>query len=291
VSLRSTLGQGTCFSLRVPLSLALLRVLLMRASGQHFALPLSAVEGVVSVTWSELEAVQGQPALDWGEQLLPVASLAQALQLPGPASEPAVEPAVVVGASGRSFAIVVDAIVGEENIVAKPVPPLLGRIQAVSAAAPLSESEMAIVLHPQELLERARQSGPVEPAAHRETGPHRILVVDDSVATRELERSILQAAGYIVETAVDGLDAWRRLADEPFDLVVADVEMPGLDGFALTERLRAAPRFEGLPVVIVSARSSDEDRRRGLEAGAQAYIVKSAFDQTNLLDTVERLLR
>jgi len=291
VTVRSEVGKGTCFTLRVPLSLALLRVLLTRVGSQYFALPLSAVEGVVSVAWRDLEAVQGQPALDWGDRLLPVASLAHTLDLAVPERRAGAEPAVVVGAAGRTFALVVDAIVGEENIVAKPLPPLLGGLEGVSATAPLSETDMAIVLHPEELLVRARQVAPrAAPGGSVEPAPRRILVVDDSVTTRELERSILQAAGYIVETAVDGIDAWTRLADRRFDLLVVDVEMPGLDGFALTERVRAAPHLAATPVVIVSARSSPEDRERGLRAGAQAYIAKSAFDQTNLLDTVERLL-
>ena len=120
--------------------------------------------------------------------------------------------------------------------------------------------------------------------------PVRVLVVDDALTVRELQRSILERAGYEVRTASDGLEALARLAESPVDLVLTDVEMPRMDGFALTEAIRAHQGLRNTAVLVLTSRAGDEDRRRGLEAGADGYIVKSAFDQAALLDAVERLL-
>jgi CheY-like chemotaxis protein len=291
---------------------------MVRACGQPFALPLSSVQGVVDLGMNAHQSVQGQATVAWQDQLVPLARLAEVLgrpvvpraqETPGTAEQPGSAPSVLVAVGERVLALQVDAVLGEENIVAKPLPERVGYLPMVSAVAPLDEEQLALVLHPVELLEGARRlrSSPalapaVGTAAGRDAGledrrpeaarrtARRLLVVDDSVTTRELERSILEAAGYQVDTAVDGVDALARLAERAYDLVVADVDMPRLDGLALTARLRAIPHLAGLPVIIVSARGSDDDRQRGIEAGASAYIVKRTFDQHNLLDAIERLL-
>src|SRR5262249_36880127 len=204
-------------------------------------------------------------------------------------------PALIVAAGEKRMAFVVDALVAAGEVVVKGLGARIRRLRHVAAATVLASGRVAPVLHAAELirtaLARPPRGGiaaalvPKTPEARK-----RVLLVDDSVTTRALEKSILEAAGYEVATAADGTAAWQVLQEHGADVIVSDVDMPGMDGVALTEAVRGSKRFRGLPVVLVTARGSDQDRTRGLEAGANAYLVKSAFDQKNLLETIAQLL-
>jgi two-component system chemotaxis sensor kinase CheA len=189
----------------------------------------------------------------------------------------------------------VDGLLAEQELLVKDLGPRLRGLRLVSGATILPSGSVALLLNPAELVLAAstRAAGPALAAALAEAPverKRRLLVVEDSVTTRTLERSILEAAGYEVAVAVDGAEGWRLLQESPPDLVIADVEMPRLDGIGLTEAIRASRRFHDLPVILVTALASETDQARGLAAGANAYLVKSAFDQRNLLETVSQLL-
>ncbi|MBL8114130.1 MAG: response regulator [Acidobacteria bacterium] len=172
----------------------------------------------------------------------------------------------------------------------KPLGEILARGELASAATLLPDGSLVLVLDPLALVRAGRGTRRRREESSVARGPRKVLVADDSTTTRELERSILVASGFEVETAVDGEDAWSKLQLGDFDLLITDVEMPGMNGFELTETVRRDPRFAGLPVVIITSLDKDSERRRGLSAGAQAYLVKNSFDQTALLETLERLL-
>jgi len=198
--------------------------------------------------------------------------------------------AVVVRAAGGRSGLLVSRVVDEREIVLKPLGDVLTRGELASAATLLPDGSLILVLDAAALVRAARGT---RRRAAEEAAPkaaRRVLVADDSTPTRELERSILVASGFDVETAVDGADAWRKLQAGAFDLLVTDVEMPEMNGFELTEAVRRDPRFAALPIVIITSLDRESERRRGLAAGAQAYLVKNAFDQTALLETLERLL-
>jgi two-component system chemotaxis sensor kinase CheA len=183
----------------------------------------------------------------------------------------------------------------EEELVIRPLEHLRKPVARLSGAALLPSGRVALLVNPRELvrwgtLRDATSALQLARATPAERVRHRVLVVDDSITTRTLEQSVLEAAGYDVLTAVDGSDAWRVLQERGADLVVSDIEMPRMDGFALTEAIRGS-RFKSVPVVLVTSLESPEHQARGLEAGADAYIVKSSFDQTSLLDTIRQLLR
>ncbi|MBX5492727.1 MAG: hybrid sensor histidine kinase/response regulator [Chloroflexi bacterium] len=292
IGVRSQRGQGTCFTLSVPLGLALVRVLLVRAGGQHYALPLGAVQGVLPVAWRRLSRLQGRPTVAWGERLLPAATLLQLLGMAEPVDRPeGTRPAAVLATAAGMLAAVVDEVAGEENVVVRPLPPMLRALTLVSGVAPLSERELAIILHPEALVAQARQLAGAPPAPARpQACGQRILVVDDSLIARDLERSILETAGYQVDTAVDGEEALARLNAERYDLVVVDVDMPRLDGLGLVAHIRATPHLADVPAVIVSNRDDPADLQRGLEVGAQAYLAKSTLQPGTLLEIVERLI-
>jgi two-component system chemotaxis sensor kinase CheA len=200
--------------------------------------------------------------------------------------------ALVLQAGEQQVAVLVDLLLGEREIVVRALGPRLRRIPNVGGGTILSDGRIALILNAAELVERAQAtpSGPRPTAAAAEAARHRLLVVDDSATIRALEKSILEAAGYEVAVAADGQEAWQLLLESGADLVVTDVEMPRMDGFTLTETIRASRRFRDLPVVLVTAMESEADKARGLAVGANAYRLKSAFDQTDLLATIERIL-
>jgi two-component system chemotaxis sensor kinase CheA len=208
---------------------------------------------------------------------------------------------VVVASLTRRHAFRVDALLGQRNVVVKDLGRLLPRLELLAGASLEPDGSILLVLDPSGLVDRARwirsATGLEPPAAastfhsdRQDRRSARILVVDDTAVVRELERSILEEAGYRVRTAADGREALAALADAPADLVVTDVDMPNCDGLALTRAIRAEPALAGLPVLVVTSKASDADRRRAMEAGADAYLVKSDLDRLILLEVAGRLL-
>jgi two-component system chemotaxis sensor kinase CheA len=285
--IRSQPGHGMEVILLLPLALALLDVLLFERGGAVFGVPLAAVEEVVGV--SQTATIQGHLSLNVRGRPLPVTDVAVMLgaQAPPLSSRPH---ALVLTVPGRRVAVVCDALLGEEEVVVKPLGPLLAGVGGYLGAAILGDGRVALLAEPSALA-RGRHEHVVRPAATRPAEAPRILVVEDSFTVRELQRSILEAAGYQVVTARDGAEALRVFGRDPLiALVVTDLEMPELDGLELTRAIRADPARGSLPVVIITSHGSEEDQRRGIEAGADAYMAKRSFDQQALLATVERLV-
>jgi two-component system, chemotaxis family, sensor kinase CheA len=284
---------GTTFTILCPPSPATLRAVLVRLGTHTFAIPTAHVERLRRVAETDIHRTEGRTLITTEHGPLPVHSLAALL---GPPLEArAIENSatlVIVSAGSRRAGLVVDEVLDEDEIVVRPLDVDDGALPYASGAAVLATGRVALVLAAGALLAGGARAGvAMAPsfAVSRDTPRLRVLVADDSITTRTLEQSVLEAAGYEVVTAVDGEDAWRRLEDIGADVVIADVEMPRIDGFALCRRIRASQRFAELPVILVTALSSDEDRARGLEAGADAYIVKSSFDKSVLLDTIQQL--
>jgi CheY-like chemotaxis protein len=205
--------------------------------------------------------------------------------------------AVVVRHGDRQVAWAVDGLDGERELVVKDLGPFLGRLPLVSGATIDGDGSVVCLVDLRELA--ADQAGPsampvsaadATDGATDDARRARVLVVEDSVGVRELERVILEAAGYEVVTAVDGLDGAARLKGDPADLVLSDVEMPGMDGFTLTRTIRRTRGWEQVPVIIMTSRGAEEDQKAGLDAGASAYLLKTEFDQTQLVETVRRLV-
>ena len=288
VEVRTTPGQGSEFRVRVPITLAVLPSLLVSAAGQAYAIPLHSVSVALAATDIEAASVAGRPMLILDGEPVPFASLAASLGT-GAASE---GPAVVMTGLATRHAFQVDELLGQRDVVVKGLGRLVPRLPAVAGASVEPDGSILLVLDPAGVVEHARpgRAAPAQEAGSAAPERGRVLVVDDALTVRELQRSILERAGYTVVTAGDGLEALARLADTEVDIVLTDLEMPNMDGFTLTEEIRSRPALVGLPVMILTSRASDEDRRRGLEAGADGYVVKSAFDQVALIDAVERLL-
>lgn len=286
-------GSGTAFYLRLPLNLALYRLLLISAAGRTFALPADCVEEVVSVAREELITVVSRKALRLRNEVIPVEGLAVLLGLAGGAATGEDRLLIAVVAVGsEKLGLVIDAVVDEESAVVKPLPPHLRRIRTVSGVTVRGRRDIVAVLGASALCAASRERKGIRPQQQAgEPGRElRVLVVDDSISTREIEKSIIEAHGYQVTVAGDGLEALEKARERSFDVVVTDIEMPRLDGFSLTERLRADERYRHTPIIIVTSREREEDRRRGILVGANAYIVKGSFDQSNLIETIENLV-
>ncbi len=286
---RSEPGRGTTITLVLPLTLAVLHVLLVERLGQVFALPVSRVEEVVIA--EETTSLAGRPSIVLRGESIPLGDLAVAL---GGAGElPPHAPALVISHAGTTVALACDQLLGEEEVIVKSLGPLLGRRRGYLGGAILSDGRIALVVDPAVAAAGASIRRPVVPETAQVSVPdvRTVLVVDDQFTVRELQRSILEAAGYRVVTAGDGVAALQQLAaDADISLVVTDLEMPEMGGLELLRRVRGEPALASLPVVVVTSLSSEDDRRRGLEAGADAYVTKDRFDQRALLDTVERLI-
>ena len=299
VALGTDPGSGTTFTVTLTLTLATTRSLLLRAGGHTLALPLATVSRVVRVDDEAVGRSGGRAALRGLGAPVALAELAAVLGLPpgdGPAAG-APAPLAVIAASGSTAAgVLVDEIRGEEEIVVTTLPAPLQRVRFTAGATILGTGEVVPVLHAGEVFRAAAGHLPAASAvagagaAAAPAGPKVVVVADDSVTTRTLERVILESAGYEVRTAGDGAQALALVQAGGCDAVVSDVQMPVLDGFALCERLRADARFRDLPVVLVTALGSRDDRERGVAVGADAYIVKGEFDQETLLATLRRLL-
>jgi two-component system chemotaxis sensor kinase CheA len=294
VGLESVAGVGTTFTLTVPLTVTLIRALLVEAAGRIFAVATTQVMGLRRLIPGEVRNVGGREMLAATGGLLPLVSLAEALGLPAPRRDRGQGGFVVLVEAGTSrVAFVVDELCAEQDLVVTGLGRRLRRVPNVAGCALLEDGGIALILSAAELAESALQAPArrlLIPAPAPEAIRRRLLVADDSVTTRTLEKAILEEAGYEVRLAADGHQAWQMLQEEAIDLVVADVEMPGMDGFTLTETLRHSLALRRIPVVLVTSLSTDKDRARGLEAGADAYIVKSGFDRSGLLEAVGQLL-
>jgi two-component system chemotaxis sensor kinase CheA len=295
VDIATTAGGGTRFTLTVPLTLTTLWAVLVGAGGQTFAFAGTNVQRFARARADQVRSVAGRQMLALGGPPLPLAALAEVLGLSGrPTRSDGPVPVLIVAAGEKRMAFTVDDFVAEQEVVVKSLGARVRHLPLVAGATLLPSGRIALVLNAANLVRTTLGRGPA-PAPAAGAGPEaprrkRLLVVDDSVTTRTLEKSILEAAGYEVATAADGQAAWQLLHERGADLLVSDVEMPRMDGFALTEAVRASARFRELPVVLVTARESEADKARGIEAGADAYLVKSAFDQKNLLETIAQLL-
>jgi two-component system, chemotaxis family, sensor kinase CheA len=291
LQIESEPGAGMSVTLLLPLTLALLDVLLVERGSHVFGVPLASVQEAVAVT--ETLSLTGRTSLELRGTSIPFGDLAELLGADAPPLPPRA-PAIVVAAGGRRVALACDRLIGESEVVVKALGPLLGSVSGYLGAAILGDGRVALLLDPASATSsspRARPSEAVTAADAEQSAARTLLVVEDSFMVRELQRSILEAAGYRVVTAKHGVDALEQLAaHSEIDLVVTDVDMPEMDGLTLTAAIRASAEWQALPIVIVTSRHNDEDRRRGVEAGADAYMVKDSFDQHALLDTVARLV-
>ena len=295
IRVHSQRGKGAAITLTVPLSISSQQLLLVQASGNTYGIPTSFTQQLLQVQPQDIRTLDGKPAVAINGNPVGLVRLTDLLGLSKDADavNEATLPAVVATAGGRTAAIVVDRLIDVRDAVIRPIglPPELAGWSA--GAVPLPDGTVAVVLNMTDVLGRfreVRERAAVFTPAVAEERISRILVVDDSITTRSLEKSLLEAHGYAVQVAVDGVEALEKLRAEIFDVVITDLMMPRMDGFQLLEQIRRDPSLTRIPVIVVSSMESREDQERGLALGADAYIVKQKFDQRELLETVRQIL-
>jgi len=295
--IESTPGRGMSVTLTLPLAQSLLRTLVLEAGGELLALPLVNVVRVLQLALTEIHALAERRFFTFEGQHVDLIPLAPLLEL-GTAPEPAegVLQVVVIGTPGQRFGLVVERVLGQHSLAVRPLPAVLGKARDVAGAALLDDGEPVLILDHADLLhaiaklagEGALESLPAQ-ALHATTAK-RVLVVDDSLTVREMERKLLRSRGYEVEVAVDGMDGWNAVRGGQFDLVITDIDMPRMDGIELVGLIKKDERLRHLPVMIVSYKERPEDRMRGIEAGADYYLTKGSFHDETLLEAVADLI-
>lgn len=293
VMVASEPGRGATFELKVPISLTVAPVLFVQVGDERLCLTATNVQQALQVQADQVREIAGRAGLRFEDEVLPFASVASILGAAPerPASEG--ELVLILRGRGQTAAIAIDRVLEERVQAILPLKGLLSRYPHLSGATPLADGTLALVLSAPHLVATVHGRElklAAAPARRREEKRRRVLVVDDSPLTRELLVQLLESVGYLVLQAGDGGEALDRLAREAVDIVVSDLEMPNVDGLELTRRLKSHPTLRSLPVVIVTTRGSDADRRRGMEAGADGYVTKGDLVRQDLVDVVARLL-
>ena len=297
ISVESKPNIGTRFKIVIPITVATFRGILVKTSDQPFILPDSNVETVNRIKTDKIKTAENRETVTHNGTPVSFVYLSNILGLPvsrEKGGSPLFTNLLITNVNGERIAFGVDEVVGEQEVMFKELGRQLQNVKNIAGAAVFGSGKPVPILNIPDLMRTAvgaealpKVSVPVEKA---EEGRKSILVVEDSITSRILLKNILESAGYNVRTAVDGIDAITALKTEDFDIVVSDIEMPRMNGFDLTAKIRSDKKFEELPVVLVTALESREDRERGIDVGANAYIVKSSFDQSNLLEVVRRFI-
>jgi chemotaxis protein histidine kinase CheA len=296
VRLESEPGRGARFELRMPLTLTTERGLQVRIGQQRFVLPSVSVDRILDLLPDQIVEVAAGQVILINERPVPLRELGATLGLEGDTYTDLTRlPIVVISKGWRMVAFVVDEVIGEREIVIKPLTRPLVSVSNINGATLTGSGDIMMVLNAGDLIETALSVTVGTPMVNSvmdeaEVASPRVLIVDDSLTTRTLERNILEYQGYDVTVATDGQQAWETLQDQNFDLVVSDIEMPRMDGFELTERIKQNEQLADIPVIIVSSLAADAEKQRGIEVGADAYIVKGQFETHALLEVVRRFV-
>jgi two-component system, chemotaxis family, sensor kinase CheA len=295
LDIQSKLGEGTTFRLTIPLTLAIIRALMLRLGGRTFAIPTANIEETLRAAPDEILKAEGREVIRRMRRTIPLVRLGDILGIEPELQPGGKIPIAVIGFSGHRMGFVVDSFIGEQQIVIKTLGTHLRRVENVAGVTVMGAGDVVCILNVPDLMDNARSRSGMrvkEVRGQIHEGPRRILICEDSFTTRELERSIFEAAGYDVEVAMDGAQGLSQLRQGlAVDAVVTDVQMPNMTGFELTRAIKSDPALDQLPVIIVTSLERDEEKMEGIEAGADAYITKSVFNQDTLLETVERLIR
>ncbi len=291
-------GRGMRFQLQLPLTLSVLRTLLVEVGGEPYAFPLAQISSTLKLAQDRIETLEGRPHFRAGDQHVGLLAAHQVFDCPGGRRTEPELPIVVLGERNQRYGLLVDRFLGERELVVQPLDPRLGKVKDISAAALMEDGAPVLIVDVDDLIrsiEKLVTAGELAGVGRSalEAGQRRrkrVLVVDDSLTVRELERKLLAGAGYLTDVAVDGMDAWNAVRAGSYDLVITDVDMPRMDGIELAALIKQDAQFKSVPVMIVSYKDREADRLRGLEAGADYYLTKGSFHDETLLEAVRDLI-
>ncbi|MFZ4399700.1 MAG: hybrid sensor histidine kinase/response regulator [Bacteroidales bacterium] len=299
IELNTVKDEGTTFIISLPQMLSTFRGVLIEIAEQYFIIPSSAIEKVIRIQYSDIRTVESKDTICYNNETIALALMSDVLQISALKKKKNVDEylnLLILNVSQKKIAFIVDQILGEQEGIVKDLGLQLSHVNNIAGATILGNGKVVPILHPSELLDSSSNSSlsmnalieniPLSENQDRKN----ILVVEDSITIRTLLRNFIENAGFQVKTAVDGLEGYNFIQNESFDLVVTDVEMPRMNGFELTSKIREDKRHADLPIILVTALETSEDKQRGMDVGANAYIVKSNFDKSNLIETIQRLI-
>lgn len=298
VRVTSQPGRGMSFQLQLPLTLSVLRTLLVDVGGEPYAFPLAQIGRTLRLPPGKVETLEGRHHFTLGERQVGLLAAHQVFDTGKPQPYGAELPIVVLGDRHSTYGVMVDRFLGERELVVQPLDPRLGKVKDISAAALMEDGSPVLIVDVDDMVRSIEKlivsgtlagvpGGALDPGVRK---PKRILAVDDSLTVRELERKLLENRGYQADVAVDGMDGWNAVRTGVYDLVITDVDMPRMDGIELASLIKRDPQLKSLPVMIVSYKDREEDRMRGLEAGADYYLAKGSFQDETLLQAVRDLI-
>ena len=298
VRVSSRLGRGTRFTLHLPITMSVVRALLVRVAGEPYAFPLNRIDRIARVPRSGLRMLEGRPHFPLDDQLVGLVEASQVFGLNGAEQTGEELPVVVASDRSQRFGVVVEAFLGERDLEVRPLDPRLGKPPDINSASVLEDGWPVLIVDVEDMVRSidnlfgGRRLKGLREAGQARSRPttKRILVVDDSITVRELERQLLEGRGYEVDVAVDGVDGWNAVRGGGYHLVISDVDMPRMDGIQLVRSIKGDARLRATPVIIVSYKDREEDRMRGLDAGADGYLTKSSFHDRTFLDAVVDLI-
>jgi len=298
VRISSRLGEGTTFLLQLPVTLSVVRTLLAEIGGEPYAFPLGSILRTLKVPKERVDLLEGRQHFDFDGRRVGLVGAHQVFGVEEVAPPDGQWPVIVLGDHGVTYGLVVDRFLGERELVVQPLDAQLGKVKDIAAGALMEDGSPVLIVDTEDLLrsmDRLVSAGRPSRVGHvaalvDEKARKRVLVVDDSFTVRELERKLLGNHGYEVEVAVDGMDGWNAVRTGRFDLFVTDIDMPRMDGIELVSAIKQDHNLKPIPVMVVSYKDRDEDRRRGLEAGASYYLTKSSFHDETLLQAVVDLI-
>lgn len=291
-------GHGLTIQLLLPLTLSVMRCLVCTIAGQPYAFPLARIEGLVDLPRERIQSMESREYFDYNGRRVGLVPVSQVLGFGTRAQDGDSLPVVVIGDRNRMYGLVVEQFLGERELAVHTLSPRLGKIKDIAAGALLEDGTPALIVDTDDLLRSVEILISGERIVELKTREEqtvvrvrkRVLVVDDSITVREVERKLLESQGYRVDVAVDGMDGWNTVRQARYDLVVSDIDMPRMNGIEFVAMLKSDPDLRGIPVMIVSYKDRDEDRERGLHAGADYYLTKGSFHDQSLIDAVRDLV-
>lgn len=294
----SELGQGTRFHFQLPLTLSVIRALLVEIAGEPYAFGLTRIDQVLMVPQSEVKVSENHPYIAVNDANVSLVNASQVLELPDSDDLERLHlPVIILSDQTHRYGLVVDRFLGERDLVVRPLDPRLGKVQDISAAALTEDGLPLLIIDVSDLVRSIDQLMSVgqlqwsqQSVNATATRQKRVLVVDDSITVREMERKLLQNRGYHVDVAVNGMEGWNTVRTGHYDLVISDIDMPRMNGIELVRHIKNHPQLSTLPVIIVSYKDRQEDQLAGLEVGADYYLTKSSFHDNSLLNAVMDLI-
>ncbi|MGL4379385.1 MAG: hybrid sensor histidine kinase/response regulator, partial [Microcoleaceae cyanobacterium] len=289
-------GKGTSFHFQLPLTLSVVRTLLVEIAGEPYAFPLARIDQIIILNKADISVIEGRQYFTMEHKNIGLIAASQVLELSKPSPKLEALPVIIISDQSNTYGIVVDQFLGERDLVVRPLDPRLGKVQDITATALMGDGSPILIIDVSDLVRsidnilNSRRLKKVDQGTETPNKHKSILVVDDSITVREMERKLLENQGYQVDVAVDGMEGWNAVRTNHYDLVLSDIDMPRMNGIELLKHIRNHPKLGTIPVIVVSYRDREEDRIQGLESGADYYLTKSSFHDDSLLNAVLDLI-